>query len=342
MRKFRIISLSLLSSMLIFATVHSQTIRVKEYPAYNLKKSVPKGSYSGIAKLDGDTYGVVCDKGSRDGYFKFRIDIDPDSGYIRSVENLGFMSGTTSNRDNECIAYNPTTEKVYIGGERNNTILEYDLNGKATGFRSGNLLPDAHENYGIESLCYDKSRGSFWLMSESTLANDNYGNYSTSTNLVSNLLRLSQYDNGFKKMREYAYKMDTPQSYKKSSKYCNGVSDIAVLDDGRLLILEREAYVSKGRYGSWCTCKIYIVNPSQSQPVGSSPLTSSSPFMDKTLLWETHTEMSLRDFYWANYEGMCLGPKLSDGSQTLLLISDSEERYGGVLKDWLKVLVIKV
>ena len=342
MRKFRIISLSLLSSMFIFATVHSQTIRVKEYPAYNLKKSVPKGNYSGIAKLDGDTYGVVCDKGSRDGYFKFRIDIDPDSGYIRSVENLGFMSGTTSNRDNECIAYNPTTEKVYIGGERNNSIVEYTVEGKPTGQRSVNLIPNTRQNLGMESLCYDAKYDLIWAMTEGTLVTDNDGNYTTDVNGVAQMLRLTAFDTNFNKVRELAYRMDSPTNLKSASRYTMGVSDIAVLDDGRILVLEREAFVPKVKYGSWVNCKLYLVDPQNAASVGSTEaLKADTQFMDKTLIWSCNTQMSLNGLNWANYEGMCLGPKLSDGSQAIILISDSQNRYNGLLKDWMKTLVIK-
>ena len=50
--------------------------------------------------------------------------------------------------------------------------------------------------------------------------------------------------------------------------------------------------------------------------------------------------MSFNGLNWANYEGMCLGPKLEDGSQTIILISDSQSRYKGVLQDWIKTLVL--
>ena len=46
---------------------------------------------------------------------------------------------------------------------------------------------------------------------------------------------------------------------------------------------------------------------------------------------------------FANYEGMCLGPKLADGRQTLLLIADSQNRAGKFLfhlKDYIKVVLI--
>ena len=42
----------------------------------------------------------------------------------------------------------------------------------------------------------------------------------------------------------------------------------------------------------------------------------------------------------ANYEGMCLGPKLPDGRQVIILCADSQDRYMGVLHDWFRISVI--
>jgi len=42
---------------------------------------------------------------------------------------------------------------------------------------------------------------------------------------------------------------------------------------------------------------------------------------------------------FANYEGMCLGPKLQDGRQVLILISDSQNQQYGILRDWLKTIM---
>ena len=85
-----------------------------------------------------------------------------------------------------------------------------------------------------------------------------------------------------------------------------------------------------------------MVSPQTSKTINiGEPLTSDSPFMFKSLLWSSKTHMSFRGLNWANYEGMCLGPKLKDGSQTILLISDSQNRHKGVLQDWMKVLVMR-
>ena len=44
---------------------------------------------------------------------------------------------------------------------------------------------------------------------------------------------------------------------------------------------------------------------------------------------------------FANYEGMCLGPLLPDGYRSLVLISDSQHGAGGLVKEFVKVIVFK-
>ena len=68
---------------------------------------------------------------------------------------------------------------------------------------------------------------------------------------------------------------------------------------------------------------------------------SDTPFLKKRLLTEWKTSLSLSKRSFANYEGMCLGPKLEDGSQVVILLSDSQDQYAGVLKDWFKTIVIR-
>ena len=343
MRKSIIALTAFAMSASTFTSINAQTdiLTIKENKAVNMKKFVPKGSYSGITRIEDDTYAVVSDSEGRDGFFKFNIALDPATGEVQKIENLGFYCSETVNRDAEAIAYNPNRKTLYIGGERNNSIVEFDLQGKITGQRSGNLIPDTRTNLGMESLTYDKKNKVIWTMPESTLKSDNDGNYGDATNGVTNMLRLIAFDTNFSKIREYAYKMDAPENLKQAFRYAVGVSDIEILDDGRILVLEREAFVPKLRYGAWTKCKIYLVDPSKgTQLRNGTTLSSDSPFLSKTLIWSCQTTMSFNGLNWANYEGMCLGPKLNDGSQTLILISDSQNRYQGLLQDWIKTIVI--
>ena len=143
-------------------------------------------------------------------------------------------------------------------------------------------------------------------------------------------------------MTTYAYQMDQPSTYKKADIYVMGVSELCALPDGQLLVLEREAFIPKIKIGAFCKCKLYLINPLNSEEFSMKEnFSSDTPFLKKRLLAEWKTGLSLSKRSFANYEGMCLGPMLEDGSQVVILLSDSQDQYAGVLKDWFKTIVIR-
>ena len=98
----------------------------------------------------------------------------------------------------------------------------------------------------------------------------------------------------------------------------------------------------KSKIGAFCQCKLYLVNPAEEQvfPMSASFACDDVPYVRKTLLTQWSTRLTLLGRSFANYEGMCLGPQLADGSQVLILLSDSQNQYAGVLKDWFKTIVL--
>ena len=66
----------------------------------------------------------------------------------------------------------------------------------------------------------------------------------------------------------------------------------------------------------------------------------TTPFIEKKLLIEFKTKFTGLKNTFANYEGMCLGPKLNDGRQTLVLICDSQNQLKK-LKDWMTTIIIE-
>ena len=143
----------------------------------------------------------------------------------------------------------------------------------------------------------------------------------------------------------------------------NGLADLCALPDGRLLALERN-YGFRTRSaadprGSLITISIYLVDPlhaegaesnhhAESAELGShaefaegaeSPSAARTaaatrpPVLAKTLLWRGMTGR-------ANYEGMTLGPVLSDGSRALVLVADGDvTRKGSFAFPWRKSLL---
>lgn len=306
---------------------------VSEHAQRSFSHSVPAGNYSGIAPLGDGLYAVVDDKAKEDGYHVMRVEIDSVSGDILSVVHERFVGNGQPNRDPEGIVYLRESGRLWIGGEADNQIREYTLDAQPTGRTLP--LPESYAHlsrqYGLESLAYDATSRTFYTVNESTLPVD--GAQASSVNGKANLLRIAAIPAGEGAPRELFYQMDAPAAHRAAAQYAMGVSELLVLPDQRLLALEREAFVPKAKIGAFVVCKLYVVDPRED--------TASSRPLTKRLLCSWRTKLNLTARGWANYEGMCLGPRLVDGSQVVILLSDSQARYAGVLKDWWKTLVIR-
>ena len=338
--KIRFVSVILMA--LWASSVLAQTVFVRDCGQKSFQGNIPAGNYSGIAHISGNEYAVVSDKSATDGFYVFKIDIDSVSGEINNVENLGFKGGSLINTDCEGIAYRPSSNTFFISRESDNSIEEYGADGRATGRKLN--VPDIYKkcagNYGFESLAYDDESHLFWTINESTLNGD--GECATSLNHVRNVLRLQSFNDSLQPVSQYAYLMDAPVADRKSSNYAMGVSEITALGGGRLLVLEREFFVPNLKIGAFVQCKLYEVEPGKSEPIqADGSINADTKFMDKQLVYSFVTRLTLFDWSVANYEGMCLGPKLIDGSRTLILVSDSQNNYGGVLKDWFRTIIIR-
>jgi hypothetical protein len=288
---------------------------------------------------------------------------------------------------------------VFISGEADKAVYEYDMKGARTGRKLNipTVFSGASSNYGFESLAYNAKTHLFWTTTESTIPSD--GTQATAKNGVCNVLRFQSFDENLQPVAQYVYKMDAPSAAaaveaenkaaaeKKANAaknggsddsvgdlfsmitsvasqvlsqssvakgaaadmpYAMGVSELLALDDGSLIVLEREFYIPSGIIGARVVCKLYHVNPADCKPIAgsgsqfSAAIPSDAQILPKRLLYQFTTAIkSLNDFNIANYEGMCLGPVLNNGNQTIILISDSQSGYKGILQDWFKVLEIK-
>ena len=218
---------------------------------------------------------------------------------------------------------------------------EYSEDGKLTGNRLE--IPAVYKagmgNYGFEALAYDEERHVFWTMNESTLKGD--GAKATSQNGVKNILRLQSFGDDLRPLEQFAYAMDAPTAHSKADEYAMGVSEIAALGDGRLLVLEREFFVPRAKLGAFVTCKLYEIAPNEGFAIAPYTPVDKMFFLPKRLVHSFTTKLNVFDRSLANYEGMCLGPTLKDGSKVLVLVSDSQNRFRGVLKDWFKTIVLQ-
>lgn len=321
----------LLTAALVPPSLFAQTSVVKVNSQQSFASAIPPGDYSGIASLGDGRYAVVSDKSATDGFFVFKIDIDSLNGRIVGVANEGFRSANAPNRDQEGVAFFPAEKTVFVSGEADNRIKEYTLDGQLTGRELAipSMFGSATANYGFESLTYNAATHRFWTTTESALPQD--GQQATPQNRVRNRLRLQSFDDNLQPAEQYLYEMDEPTATREAANYAMGVSELCAADDSSLIVLEREFYVSKKKLGSFVNCKLYEVRPFMS---------STGSLLPKRLLTEWRTKLTLTSYALANYEGMCFAPPLADGNRVLLLVSDSQSRYGGVLKDWFRTVIL--
>lgn len=323
--------------------VMAQTL-VRDNGQRQFKHVIPAGNYSGIAPLGGALYALADDKAPQDGFRVVEIHIDTITGAIQSVQDVRQVATANHNRDAEGIVYIPHTKNVMVVGEADNKVVEYDLDGNLTGCEL--LLPSGVGNGGYESLAYDTCRQMLWTCTEEPFAKDLSNSYSKSDDAYPGaLLRLQAYDKNFKFVGQWAYVTDLPSADKSAARnYASGVSELLVCGDSMLLVLERECFVPHSKIGAWVKNKIYKVKLSQmlnnDGSIVEDTLNLNKP-VEKELLYSWKTSLTLFKRSFANYEGMCLGPKLVDGTQVLLLVSDSQNQAHGVLRDWFRSIIIR-
>ena len=295
------------------------------------------GDYSGITYLGGTRYAVVDDKRSGGGILLVDMDVSFKGkvGGVSVAVPEGAASSDIKNRDNEGVAYRAGSfgaGMLFVSAEADQSIREYGLDGVPTGRFLA--VPDdmargrIKSNRGFEALTYNEFTGLFWTTTEDVLKDEQ----------TPGLLRLQSFGADLKPAGRYLYQMDQPVKSEAEAagaeSYVFGVPAMTALDDGRLIVLEREVYVPKGSNinklrKSFTRMNLYVVNPAD----------DTSEVLRKTLMCSFTTKPASGRF--ADYEGMCLGPLVPDGGRTLILISDSQHGAGGVARDFVKVIVFR-
>ena len=135
--------------------------------------------------------------------------------------------------------------------------------------------------------------------------------------------RILQFDAGTKKPRaQFAYRLDPvgslptpPDAFR-----INGISDILVIDKQRILVVERS--FSTGVRQN--TIRVYLAGMEEVTDISDYPTLMKGNF--KPLTKKLLLNMDSLGIYVDNIEGVCLGPKMPNGKQSLLFISDNNFR----------------
>ena len=290
---------------------------------YRLRRwHIAPGNYSGITSLEDGRYAVVSDKDSLAGFHVWTVGIDSLSGRLTALRDEGFLGESFPLcRDAEGVAFCPERQTLFVSGEADQRILEHRLDGTLTGreLQVPETMGTAHiqANRGFEALCYDAARQLFWTCTEAPLRGDSALE-----------LRLVGFGLDMQPRVTHRYTLASERAHNHGRDHYHGVVAMAAMADGSLLVLEREARIARRYNGSRCWNCLFRYSPTNDE---------------KQLLTSWQTRFTAVNTRFANYEGMCLGPRLADGRQSLLLISDSQGAYARGpwrLKDYMQVLFL--
>ena len=290
---------------------------------------IEPGEFSGITHISGNRYAVVDDNLKGGGIVFFSIPIGPDGTVGRAVMQPadGTVNADGKAQDCEGVAFVPSAGTLFVSTEKQE-IREYDLSGRATG-KALRIPKDMgtdriEANRGFESLTYNDATGLFWTTTEAPLKKDTF---------LPRILRLQSFTADGAPAQRYFYQTGEPlKSSKGTSSYVFGIPALAALDDCRVLVLEREVFVPNGGFwnkfsDSFTKTDLYLVDP----------VHDTAGILRKALLCSFRT--GALDL--ANYEGMCLGPTLPDGRRCLVLIADSQKGSGGLVQEYVKVILLR-
>ena len=312
----------------------------------------------GLSDLDydGEYFYTICDLPSAPRIYRFAIDIKN-----RKIDTLRFSEviplDSDSTRlvfDSEGLIYHPEEERFTLSSEgsvkrgrppfvaeldRNNQVQElYDL--PAYFLRSDASGP---RNNGVfEGLCQSIDEQGIWIANELPLKGDGFrpGIFGKRTPV-----RITRMDRNTKKPEhQFTYDLDRIRKFPLLPFGINGVTAIAEYKQNQFLVLERGYSAGYGRHGF--RVLLYLADSREAEStlelnrlkdIKSNTLITAR----KNLLFDFNTiRKKLTDRSVDNLEGMTFGPRLPNGNQTLVLISDNN--FNRKIKQKNQVILLEV
>lgn len=298
---------------------------------------------SALVRLRGNQYLAVGDEHAC--LHRLTIDVDPRSGKIRSA-SIGAairlrddrgrpVPDDTLGADREGLALAQDGRAVWIANERAGRDLSRSsitLHRLSDGRRLRAFRVDEDStlrafagqraNLGFESLTRTADGAAYWTANEGPLNPDG----PRPTESRGGMVRLLRLDRSMRPKAQYAYPLDSYQAPIVAppflaKKEVSGLSDVLALP-GSILALER-TFAGDSSGTASLRIRIYAVELEGATDVSTAEFATGlqgkafEP-VRKRLLWEENFGLTN-----SNFEGMALGPKLSGGDRSLLLVADN-------------------
>ena len=301
-------------------------------PAADGTGELPVTGLSGVTWLGDDRFAAIMDNSDR--LLLFRLSFSPMGKPLEALDLRVVALG--ERHDYEDLAPCPPrlveriTEKRRARGDPvpGNCLLvceEQTPAIRAVDIDSGGLLgivpipPIAktrRPNRGLESLAVDPDGSHIWTATEEAVPADGPSTTATAGTVV-RLMRIAVPGaESAAGEAQFAYGVDPPHGFVRvfAGEPLSGVTAIAALERGRLLVLERSAGPGLPPFMS----AISLVDTAPAPDVTDVPdglAGRPELHIAKTPLWQ--------DALGCNVEGLCLGPTLPDGGRMLVAVADN-------------------
>ena len=283
-------------------------------------------SLSGITWAGGTNYYAVSDDAFTNEVGLYPMTLELASNGL-SVVSCTIPSPTNRIQlakayDVEAVVFDAANGTVWAADETRHTVKEYRLSDGAA-LRALSLPDDlrhTRSNLGIESLTLSTDGKTLWTCTEEALPCD--GARSSPTNGTT--VRLLKYirptvRDDFTLAGSFPYTTDAwcqPHDFRGKGR--RGVSGLCALPDGSLLVLERElSFGGNSALTALSTASLFFAVYRVDPTSGGTRSCASAIRKEKLASGGGNV------FAFGNYEGICLGPRLPDGSWSILLVSDA-------------------
>ena len=280
-------------------------------------------------------YYTVCDKNGL--LHQMTIRIDRTSGAVTGcVFGLTVKLEGKGKQDFECVAWDDANRWIWAGDEHDGSIRAFH---PVTGERLRALdVPAVYDafryNRSFESLTIRADGREMWTCNEDALCRSDAVNKQgaavddgpRTTREHGSTVRLQQFaratpQSDWKPAGQWAYRTDPIGGKNFANKARSGVAEMCCLDDGTVLVLEREMSAKGGGFIPVPSfrCRIYQIDFADATDVSALSSLNGATYrpVSKTAVFDQNTGFAM-------YEGLCLGPLLADGSRSLLMISDGD------------------
>ncbi|MCG9973266.1 esterase-like activity of phytase family protein [Christiangramia crocea] len=332
----------ILTSCAVTRKIENENIEISFLDEYVLDKNLQfkntqVGGLSGIDFKNGKYY-LVSDQASKPRIYEAEIEIQGnsiDTIFIKELLRIHKTSEFLNNvLDLEAIRYDTVRNEIMVTSEgliddkRDPGVFRLSADGNIINsfsipeyFKaSGKQKP---RNNGVfEGLTESVDQQGYWVAMELPLEEDGAKPKLYPTRSHVRITKFNAHTGDA--VKQFAYKLDGISKLPINYFAVNGLTEILEYAENKFLILERAYSAGYGSHGN--TIKIFDVDASNaSNTLGLKSLKNEDyQKAEKKLVFNFKTvKDQLTDGIIDNIEGMCFGPELSNGKQSLILVSDN-------------------